>query len=121
MPRLKRSSQVITLAEKRLSGLISIDPKLDLGNGNTLAYYQEKIASAKSKLENYNTMISALDLGQNELNVIENELEVLNANMLMSVGVKYGRDSNQYEQAGGIRSSERKNSSRKTKLTPVTK
>jgi hypothetical protein len=41
--------------------------------------------------------------------------------MLMSVGIKYGRNSNEYEQAGGVRSSERKTSTCKTKLTPATK
>ena len=121
MARVKRSSQVITLAEQRLSGLISIDPKLDLGNGNTLAAYQDKITSTQTMIDNYNTMLSAIDVAQNQILVAEQEVAVLNANMLMSVGIKYGRNSNEYEQAGGVRSSERKISTRKTKLTPPTK
>ena len=121
MSRVKRSSKAITVAEKRLSGIISIDPQLDLGNGNTAAAYQDKITSTQTKFDNYNTMLSALDLAQNELIAAEIELEVFNTNMLLSVGIKYGRDSNQYEQAGGTRISERKTGYRKTKTPPSTK
>ena len=121
MSRVKRSSKAITVAEKRLSGIISIDPQLDLGNGNTLAAYQDKITSTQTMIDNYNTMLSAIDVAQNQILVAEQEVAVLNANMLMSVGIKYGRNSNEYEQAGGVRSSERKTSTRKTKTPPSTK
>ncbi len=87
----------------------------------TLAAYQDKITSTQTMIDNYNTMLSAIDVAQNQILVAEQEVAVLNANMLMSVGIKYGRNSNEYEQAGGVRSSERKISTRKTKTPPSTK
>ena len=39
--------------------------------------------------------------------------------MLAAVGVKYGKDSTEYEQAGGTRTSERKSPSRKSSPTPA--
>lgn len=38
--------------------------------------------------------------------------------MLAGVAARYGKDSSQYEQAGGVRKSERKRPTRKTK-TPA--
>jgi len=46
-------------------------------------------------------------------NVPEKELRDLSSLMLSGVKVKYGRDSNEYEMAGGTRLSERKKSKKK--------
>jgi hypothetical protein len=117
MSRIKRGSPAIISAEKRLSGLVTIDPKLDLGNGNSITDYQAKITSTQTQLENYNTKLSELDTAKNNLDQAELELDAYSANMRTAVGLKYGRNSNEYEQAGGTRTSERKAPVRKAKTT----
>jgi hypothetical protein len=117
MSRIKRGSPAIISAEKRLSGLVTIDPKLDLGNGNTVEAYAAKITSTQTLLDDYNTKLSELDTAKNNLDQAELELDAYSANMRTAVGLKYGRNSNEYEQAGGTRTSERKAPVRKAKTT----
>lgn len=40
--------------------------------------------------------------------------------MLAGIGARFGKDSSEYEQAGGVRKSDRKFPPRKTKATPPT-
>jgi hypothetical protein len=119
MARRKRTSDSIARAETRAAGLSAIDPKLDLGNGMTLDDYRISIADAKAVLDKYNTALSQLD---SQLNAVENSevgLDELSARMLAAVGVKYGKDSDEYEQAGGTRSSERKSPQRNSTSAPT--
>jgi hypothetical protein len=115
----KRTSDSIARAETRAAGLNAIDTKLDLGNGLTLDAYRKSIADAKATLDEYNTTLSQLD---SQLNAVENGetgLDELSARMLAAVGVKYGKDSDEYEQAGGTRSSERRSSPRNSTPAPA--
>jgi hypothetical protein len=68
-------------------------------------------------LDSYNTKLSELDVVQNDLDAIELKLTETCSVMLSAVVVKYGKNSNEYEQAGGIRTSERKTPVRKAKPT----
>jgi hypothetical protein len=115
MARRKRSSDSITRADNRYAGLVSIDANLDLGNGLTLAAYKTAAADTKAALDTYNSKLSELDSLLNGLEARETALDELSVRMLAAVGVKYGKDSNEYEQAGGTRSSERKAPERKAK------
>jgi hypothetical protein len=102
------SVPVLDLAKTRLSGLKSIDTALDLSNGNTVVGYEVEIESLNKKIEIYNTTLSTIDDLYNEY---DNQLKVVkkwNENMLSGVGNKFGRDSSQYEMAGGIKKSDRK-------------
>ena len=117
MSRRKRASSVITMAENRAIGLGKIDPKLDLGTNKTLEALKTKIATASQLLESYNTKLSELDVVQNDLESIELELTDRCSVMLAAVGVDYGKNSNEYELAGGTRKSERKAPVRKAKTT----
>ena len=117
MSRLKRASKELKKAQDRANNLKSIDPKLDLGSGMTLAAYQAEIASLQANLEAYNNQLSALDAQANDLLAQEKAMAALSERMLDGVSLKYGKDSNAYEQAGGVRKSERKKSVRKPKTT----
>ena len=120
MSRRKRSSDSITHAETRASGLTAIDAALDLGNGLTLVAYKQAITDTKSALDTYNSKLSELDSLLNGVEHKEADLDEKSARMLAAVGVKYGKDSDEYEQAGGTRSSERKSPERKSKtLAPA--
>lgn len=115
MARQKRTSAAVTFAESRANALTSIDPALDLGNGLTLADYKTKAAALRTKNDTYNSDLSDLDAALNAIQADEKALDDLSVRMLAGVGSKYGKDSSEYEQAGGTRTSERKPPVRKPK------
>ncbi len=117
MARTKRTSPAVEFATTRISALASIDTALDLGNGKTLVAYTTRKEMVKGLNDSYNTELSKLDGLLNDLKDEEKKLQTLSAEMLAAVGVKYSKDSSEYEKAGGIRSSERKRSVRKPKTT----
>jgi hypothetical protein len=111
----KRKSKDVELAQKRLSGIESISPTLDLGNGLTVDNYNKSVLSTNKQLDTYNTMLSSCDSAQIDLEKSEKLLRDLSERMLEAVGSIYGHDSNEYEQAGGVRKSARKRPVRKPK------
>jgi hypothetical protein len=115
MSRLKRSSKELEKAQKRATNLTSIDSQLDLGSGLTLTAYQNEIAALQAKLDKYNNLLSEIDALNNDVTAGEKQLAALSERMLEGVGVKFGKDSNEYEKAGGVRKSERKKPTRKAK------
>src|SRR5260370_12059111 len=108
MAQRKRESASVNRATERANGLQSIDEKLDLGNGLTLAAYKAKIAGTKSENDIYNTMKSALDGQLDKVEGLEKELDTMSVNMLAGVKIKHGSDSAEYEMAAGTRASDRK-------------
>jgi len=102
----RKTSKVIADAHQRVANMKSISPTLDLGNGLTLADYTAKITSVQTSLDTYNIQLAQADGLGNNFKAGEKELRTLSARMLAAVGVKYGKDSNEYEMAGGTRSSE---------------
>jgi hypothetical protein len=113
MARQKKVSTIIEKAQQRLTALSSIDPKLDLGNSLTVTAYQAEVTAARAKLEAYNTLLSKVDEAYNAFQLSEKSLRDLSERMLAGVASKYGKDSSQYEMAGGVRKSERKAPARK--------
>ncbi|WP_446009885.1 hypothetical protein [Candidatus Electrothrix sp.] len=109
----RRASQVIVDAQQRATNLKAIDPNLDLGNGLTVAAFDNEIAEVQSTLEQYNTLLAQADALLNELNDREKKLGTKSGRMLAGVGVKYGKDSSEYEMAGGTRTSEIKRGKKK--------
>jgi uncharacterized protein YoxC len=116
MPRLKRSSAVLDNAERRAAGLKSISSSLDLGNGLTIEAFSELIQDMQDKLEAYNMSLSAVDAAHSKVQEVERSLRDLSEHMLLGVAVKYGKNSYEYEMAGGTRKSERKRPARKAKV-----
>ena len=108
MARKKKVSAHIEKAQQRLSALTAIDPALDLGNGLTVRAYQAAVADAQTKLDGYNTLLSQVDEAYNNVLSAEKSIRDLSERMLAGVASKYGKDSNEYEMAGGVRKSERK-------------
>jgi len=108
MGRKKRKSSAMDKARKRLAGVKSIDPLLDLGNGLSAAEYDAKIETLEDALEVYNEVLSTADEKLNEVEREEDELNELSDRMLKGVGAAFGTDSNEYEMAGGTRKSEKK-------------
>ena len=117
MARPKRNSTTLEAARQRLAGLKSITPAPDFGSALSLDQYEQEINAYSAKLDKYNEALSTLDGLQNELDTAETNLNDKSKRMLAAVGAHYGTDSDQYEKAGGTRSSERKRPTRKTAPT----
>ncbi len=111
MARRKRNSSTLARAERRIESLQSINETLDFGNGLTLTAYATTIQDLRSKLAAYNTALSAIDKLADDVNVVEKAVLEMSEKMLLGVGSRYGKASQEYEMAGGSR---RKTSRRPT-------
>ena len=97
----------------RLAAVKSIDPALDLSNGITVANYETEVDMLNTNLEAYNTALSTVD---NLYNICIAQIDVLkdwNERVLAGVATRYGKNSSQYEMAGGVKKSERKKTTKK--------
>ena len=115
--RLKSSSVLLNACEKRLAGLASISENLDLGQGLTLANFRKAVEDTRTLLDQYNQLLSQVDEMANRLTSAEKALKEMNSRMLNAVAAVYGKDSIEYEMAGGVRQSERKRPQRKPPQT----
>ena len=100
----------------RLAAVKSIDPNLDLSNNITVANYEAQIDLTRNKLAVYNTTLSTIDDLYNECIKEIDILKDWNVRVLTGVATKYGKNSSQYEMAGGVKSDERKKNKPKTSM-----
>jgi len=108
MATRKRASRILDKAQKRLSGLVSIDPALNLGDGVSVKSFEQQVTGLSSAVRRYNTLLTDRDKARIELRGLESQMAELLDRSLSLVAGKYGRDSIEYAQAGGVRRSERK-------------
>ena len=111
--RIKRSSPILVNAIQRHVSVQAIDPEYDLGNNMTSQEFQLRIDKANEALNNYNNFLSKLDEKLNILEACEGDVAEFHAKLLYAVMVKFGKDSIEYESAGGVRISDRKKIVRK--------
>ncbi|MDZ7954751.1 MAG: hypothetical protein RMY16_15315 [Nostoc sp. DedQUE12b] len=116
MPRQKRTYRVLEKAELRIAGLKAIDPSMDFGDARNLQNVAQVIQQYRSKIDAYNTTLAVIDSYKNEMKELEKTLSDLNEKMLLGVAFKYGKDSHEYQMAGGVRKSDRIRKSRATRL-----
>ena len=123
MASIQRESAELDAATKRLNGLKAIDPtgQLDLGNGHTIASYQTHMAEVDANLGTYNKARKELDALKNTRDASEKALAKKSSAMLTAAGLKFGKDSSEYEQCGGVRDSERSQAMRQGKAAKVAK
>lgn len=98
----------------RVAAVKSIDPALDLGSNITVANYETQVQLLSTKIAAYNTALSTIDDLYNECIAQIDVVKDWNERILTGVATKYGKNSSQYEMAGGKRKSERKKPSKKT-------
>ncbi|NMG08094.1 hypothetical protein [Brasilonema sp. UFV-L1] len=115
----KRKSRVLENAELRCAGLKAIDLNLDLGDACNLKNLTQLIEELRNKIDAHNTAITAIDSSKTEIELLEQTLGNLSEKMLIGVAFKYGKDSREYEMAGGVRKSERIRKSRVTRMKTV--
>ena len=116
MSRRKRSSRILEKAEFRVAGLKAIDPKINFDDTYNLQNLTQLIDNFHNMLDDYNAAIAMIDSSRKKLDEMEKILSQVSDKMLMGVGFKYGKNSNEYELAGGVRDSERIRKSRLTRL-----
>ncbi|MEH2251272.1 hypothetical protein [Nostoc sp.] len=115
----KRTSRILESVELRFAGLKAIDTNLDLGDAYNLKSLIQLIEQLRTKIEAHNTALSTIDSSKVEIEELERTLGTFSEKMLMGIGFKYGKDSREYEMAGGVRKSERIRKSRATRLKTV--
>ncbi|MBN3921893.1 hypothetical protein [Nostoc sp. NMS4] len=108
MTQRKRNSMPLTKAERRIEGMQTINPKLDFSNGFSIATYNTKVIELREKLAAYNQAQTIVDKTHNALVEAERELNTYSEYMLLNVASRYGKNSDEYEMAGGTRRSDRK-------------
>ncbi|MDZ8083034.1 MAG: hypothetical protein RMY36_013895 [Nostoc sp. SerVER01] len=116
MPVKKRSSQILKKAQFRVAGLKAIDPNLNFDDTYNLQNLTQLIENFHNMLNDYNAAIAMIDSSKKKLDEMEKNLNQVSDKMLTWVGCKYGKNSNEYELAGGVRDSERIRKSRLTRL-----
>ncbi|BBD59082.1 hypothetical protein NIES2109_18610 [Nostoc sp. HK-01] len=116
MPATKRSSSVLAKAQLRASGLKAIDSNIDFGDNNSLQNMIQQIEQLSAKLDTHNTALAMIDASRTDIEQLEKNLSTLCEKMLLAVAAKYGKDSNEYEMAGGVRKSDRIRKSTATRL-----
>ena len=119
MARRKRSSKALEKADRRIASLRSISPDLNLGNGLTVDAYTNLITDMRDRLAAYNTVLSTVDKTYNDMLLIEQKLGDYSELLLLGVATKFGKNSDEYEMAGGVKKSDRKRSTRKVSVFPV--
>ena len=110
----RRTSPTLDKAATRSKKLSEIKPDLELGSLN-LVDYQAKVQVAQTALDHYNGLLTQADLESDQFDDLEKELKDWSERMLSGVVTEYGKDSPEYEAAGGVRKSERKKPTRKAK------
>ncbi|MCC5656243.1 hypothetical protein LC608_04435 [Nostoc sp. XA010] len=116
MTRRKRSSRILEKAEFRVAGLKAIDPNINFNDTYNLQNLNQLIDNFHNTLDDYNAAIAMIESSRKKLDEMEKNLSQVSDKMLMGVGFKYGKNSNEYELAGGVRDSERIRKSRLTRL-----
>lgn len=116
MTRQKSTSRTLKKAELRTSGLKAIDPNMDFGDTRNLQNMTQLIELLRTKIDAYNTALAVIDSSKTEITQLEKNLGELSEKMLIAVAFKYGKDSREYEMAGGVRKSERVRRSSVTRL-----
>jgi hypothetical protein len=81
-----------------------------------LPIFTNAVEDTREKLRAYNTILSKVDQAYHEILESELNLSKLSERMLNGVVSKFGKDSSEYEMAGGTRRKERR---RRTSKAPI--
>jgi hypothetical protein len=123
MSRKKRTSRILEKAEIRISGLKAVDPAMDFGESRSVVNMSVQIDRLRDHIEDYNRALTFIDSSKRQIDELEKNLGDLSDRMLTGVAFKYGKDSREYEMAGGTRKSDRirKSSTARIKATKAAK
>ena len=117
MARQRRNSTILETARQKLAGLKQISPAPALPADMTVESFEAEINGYSDDQDKYNGTLAALDEQTNELDKRELRLADFNQRITYAVRGLYGPDSNEFEQVGGVRRSDRKRPARSRKPT----
>ncbi len=101
------TAYVFEKAELRAAAIKAIEPPLNLGNVFTVDDSTTTIGRLRAKLVDYNSALATISASQSEIAELEKTLSDMTERMLTGVAFQFGKDSREYEMAGGVRKSER--------------
>jgi hypothetical protein len=115
----KRQSAPLAKAQDRLRGLQTIHPDLELGYGLTLPDYATLIDTVDRQLQVHNDALAATDRTRIELTATEATLSDLSSRILTAIVARYGKESKEYEMAGGTPPSRAKRAKKAAAAEPA--
>lgn len=113
----KRSSKIAEEARQQFLSISAIEPQFNFGGSVSSERYTALLEQATEALDTYNKALAAADAAGNALEAIEKSLQDMMSRVRNATAAIHGRDSEQYEMAGGVRTSERKRPSRKVEVS----
>ncbi|GAP94706.1 ATPase [Leptolyngbya sp. NIES-2104] len=92
---------------------------MDFGEARSLVQMSVQMTRMRDRIESYNRALAEVDSSKKDIDELEKTLADLTDRMLIGVAFKYGKDSREYEMAGGMRKSDRirKSSTARIKAT----
>lgn len=114
-----RTSPVLETAQRRISGLKYLNPQLDLGKGLSLTQFAALADELTTQLTDYNDTVASLDSQRSNIEALEERLKKLSERMLSTTASLYGRDSDEYEMAGGVKRVSRKSTAKPPNSSPA--
>jgi hypothetical protein len=112
-------SKSLPKSRRRLAGLKYLTPNLDFGNGISIQGFALKIDLMQAKLDAHNALVTEFTekvvASRDEIRKLDESLSETAERMLNTVAVLYGRNSKEYELAGGVK---RVRTGKKKKVTP---
>ena len=106
--RPTRKSLTLEDGWRRLERIQAIQPAPDFGTGFSIADYKTALNELSVMLASYNTAIAYADQQLTQLKLKEKQIRDKRERILTAIAFIYGKDSDEYVAAGGIRKSERK-------------
>jgi hypothetical protein len=108
MARPPGTAVVLETARKRVAGLRACKTKPTLGAEMSPESVEADMAAIAAKVAARDELKATLDQTSNEIERLVAGLNDKNTRILAGVGAQLGKDSDEYEQVGGTRTSERK-------------
>lgn len=122
MTRKKKSSAVLEKTEERMIGFRSIDANLNFDDSINLTHLTSLTTQLRDQVNQYNMLLAELDTAKGDMEILEKSIREISERMVSGIAFRYGKDSREYEMAGGVRKSDRirKATLTRMKATPET-
>ncbi len=116
MPRLKKTSTVLEKTEQRLIGFRAINPDLKFNDEISLPRLSQLTGQLRNQVNHYNMLLTELDTAKSDMESLEQSVREVSERLVNGVASMYGKDSREYEMAGGVRTSDRVRKANLTRL-----
>lgn len=119
MRRKKKVSQILAKMQQRAKNVASFDAKFDGGGGVNVHSMNQQNARLEAAVAELNGLLPLAIAVQAKIKDEERKTADLGERLLSAVGVRFGKDSQEYAQAGGIRKRDRRRPRRGKVVAPA--